>query len=184
MDVDQTLLDNAKKLVELLDLIADKTLPQQIVDIVKLHAKLVVGSAWIPIPGVDIAASAASIWGMYVRINKKINLPFGENIIKSIGSGVATNLAGYVAVSATGSLLKLIPGLGSIGGAVLMSAASYAATLASGWVYLSALTKLAAKKRGKNISESDLKNSVDEVLNNCKSTIQDFIDSAKKSYKR
>ena len=184
MDVNQILLDNAKRLVKLLDLIADNTLPQQIVDIVKTHAKLAVGSAWIPVPGVDIAASAASIWGMYVRINNKINLPFGENVMKSIGSGVATNLASFAAVSAAGSLIKLIPGIGTIGGAVLMSAAMYAATLASGWIYLTALTKLAERKQGKNISESDLKNSVNEVLNNSKSAIKDFIDSAKKSYKR
>ena len=183
MDVDQTLLNNARKLVELLDLIADKTLPQQIVDVVKTHAKLAVGSAWIPIPGVDVAASAASIWGMYIRINNKTNLPFGENVIKSIGSGVATNLASFAAVTATGSLLKLIPGIGQIGGAVLMSAAMYAATLASGWIYLTALTKLAERKKGKNITESDLKNGVNEVLKD-KSSIKDFIDSAKKSYKR
>ena len=183
MDVNQVLLDNAKRLVKLLDMIADNTLPQQIVDIVKTHAKLAVGSAWIPVPGVDIAASAASIWGMYVRINNKINLPFGENVMKSIGSGVATNLASFAAVSAAGSLIKLIPGIGTIGGAVLMSAAMYAATLASGWIYLTALTKLAERKRGGNYSESDLKNSVNEVLKD-KSTIKDFIDSAKKSYKR
>lgn len=183
MDVDQTLLDNAKRLVKLLDLIADNTLPQQIVGIVKDHAKYAVGSALIPIPGVDVAASAAAIWGMYVRINNKINLPFGENIMKSIGSGVATNLASFAAVSAVGSLLKFIPGIGTIGGAVIMGAATYAATLASGWVYLTALTKLAERKQAKNISESDLRNGVDEVLKD-KSAIKDFFESAKKVFKR
>jgi len=184
MDVDKDLLDVAKKLVDFLDLIADNTLPQQIVDIVKTHSKLAVASCLIPIPGVDIAASAAAIWGMYVRINNKINIPFGENVMKSIGSGVATNLASYLAVSAVGSLIKFIPGIGSIGGALIMGAATYAATLASGWVYLTALSKLAEKKKSGGFSASEIKDAVFDVLNNCKSKIKDFIDSAKKSYKK
>lgn len=61
---------------------ADNLLPQQIVDIVKTHSKLAVASSWIPIPGADLAAGAASIWEMYLRINKKIDVPFGENIIQ------------------------------------------------------------------------------------------------------
>lgn len=110
---------------------ADNLLPQQIVDIVKTHSKLAVASSWIPIPGADLAAGAASIWEMYLRINKKIDVPFGENIIKTIGSGVATNLAGYIAVSGVASALKFVSFIGTIGGAVIMSAAQYALTLAS-----------------------------------------------------
>ena len=67
--VDDKLLKSSIKLVKFMDKEADKLLPQEIVDVVKLHSKLAVGSAWIPIPGADIAAGAATIWGMYVRIN-------------------------------------------------------------------------------------------------------------------
>ena len=93
MNIDHKLLESSLKLVELMDLTADTYLPQEITDVVKLHSKLAVGSAWIPIPGADVAAGAANIWGMYIRINSKLGIPFGENIMKSIGSGVATNLA-------------------------------------------------------------------------------------------
>ena len=40
---------------------AEESLPKEIADVVKLHAKLAVGSAWIPVPGADVAAGAANI---------------------------------------------------------------------------------------------------------------------------
>ena len=180
--VDEKLLRSSFNLVKLLDKEADKLLPQEIVEVVKLHSKLAVGSAWIPIPGADIAAGAATIWGMYVRINNKIGLPFGENVMKSIGSGVATNLASYAAVTGIASTFKFIPGLGTIGGAILMSATLYAVTLASGYIYLQALNMLAERK-GKNFTISDLSNAVKDVMAE-EHVIKDFIESAKKSYKK
>ncbi len=182
MNTDEKLLKNAIKLVQLMDKAADETLPKAIVDVVKLHAKLAVGSSFIPVPGLDMAAGAASIWGMYIRINNKIDLPFGENAVKSIGSGVATNLASYMVASGVASALKFIPGIGTLGGAILMAATQYAVTLASGYVYLQALCYLAEKK-GTDFTASDLSNAVTEVLKE-KSVIKDFIDSAKKDYKK
>lgn len=181
MDTDRTLIKTAIKLVELMDKTADQTLPTAIADVVKLHSKLAVGSAWIPIPGADMAAGAANIWGMYARINSKLGLPFGENVMKSIGSGVATNLASYLALSGVASALKFIPGIGSVGGAVLMSASLYGVTLASGWVYLQALCTLAERK-GSSFSVSDIGTAVNNMLSD-KSTIKEFIEAAKKAYK-
>ena len=59
--------------------------------------------------------------------------------MKSIASGVATNLASGLAMAGVASALKFIPGIGSIGGAVLMSASMYGLTLTSGYIYLKAL---------------------------------------------
>ncbi|WP_455076903.1 hypothetical protein [Prevotella koreensis] len=179
---DQKLIEIAIELVKYIDKQADALLPQKIVDVVKLHSKLAVGSAWIPIPGADMAAGAASIWGMYIRINNKINMPVKENIIKTIGSGVATNLASYTVASGVGSALKLIPGIGTVGGAVFMSATLYAVTLASGYVYLKALCLL-AKRDGPNMDMSKLSDSVKEVLKE-KSIIKEFINNAKQTYKK
>ncbi len=181
MDTDQRLLKSAIKLVQLFDKVADDTLPQQIVDVVKLHSKLAVGSAWIPVPGADIAAGAASIWGMYARINGKIGLPFKENVMKSIASGVATNLASYIAMSGVASALKFIPGLGTIGGAVIMSAGMYGLTLTSGYVYLKALCALAESNQDVNVGS--IGDAVNEVMKN-KSVVKEFMDEAKKGYKK
>jgi hypothetical protein len=55
------LLKTAVELVEALNRMADKNLPKQLADLVKVHAAIAVGSALIPIPGVDVAATAANI---------------------------------------------------------------------------------------------------------------------------
>ena len=171
----------SKELVELLDKTADKVLPEKIVDVVKLHSKLAVGSAWIPVPGADVAAGAANIWSMYARINGKIGIPVKENILKSIGAGVATNLTGYIAMSGVASAMNLIPGICTVGGAFIMSASLYAVTLVSGWVYLKALCIMAQRKSG-SINANDFKQAVDMVLSD-KGLIKRLINTAKKEYK-
>ena len=119
---------------------------------------------------------------MYVRINNKIGIPFGENVVKSLASGVATNLASYVAVSGVASALKLIPGFGTVAGAIVMTAASYAATLASGWLYLQALT-IAAQKKGGSFTMDDISKAMKSLFQD-KKAISDFVDAAKKDYKK
>lgn len=179
------LLQTATKLVKLMGLLdkqADKILPQEIVDIVKLHSKLAVGAAWIPVPGADIAAGAAAIWGMYIRINSKIGLKVKDNVIKTIASGIGTNLLSYVAMSGIASSLKFIPGLGTLGGALIMSASQYAITLTAGWIYLKALCVL-AEKNGPELDISKLNNAVKDVLSQ-KDLIKNIFDQAKKEGKK
>lgn len=180
MTSEQQLLKAAVNLVKALDKGADQMLPQSIVDVVKLHSKLAVGSSFIPVPGLDLAGAAGSIWSMYVRINNKIGIPFGENVLKSLASGVATNLASYVAVSGVASALKLIPGIGTVAGAVVMVAASYAATLASGWLYLKALTMAAEKK---NFSFEDVSRAMKSLFKD-KAAINNFVNTAKSEYRK
>lgn len=171
----------ATHLLELMDKQADAMLPQEIANVVKLHSKIAVGSAWIPVPGADVAAGAANIWTMYGRINSKIGLSIKENILKTIASAVATNLASYAALSGVASAMKFIPGIGTMGGALILSASLYAITIASGWVYLKALCML-AEKSGPNIDMSKLGEAVKEVLKD--SSIKDFVKEAKKEHKK
>lgn len=49
----------AKELVILMVKAADKSHPMEISDVVKLHSKIAVGSAWIPVPGADVAGGEA-----------------------------------------------------------------------------------------------------------------------------
>lgn len=177
----QELVHTAVELVKLLDKTADSTLPNEIVGVVKLHSKIAVGSAWIPVPGADVAAGAANIWSMYARINGKIDIPVKENVLKSIGAGVATNLTSYIAMSGVASALKFIPGIGTAGGALIMSASLYAVTLVSGWVYLKALC-IMAQRRGGVINTDDFKKAIDQVLSD-KGLIKSLINAAKKEYR-
>lgn len=181
MALEGRLVDAAVELAKAANKQADAALPPKIAGIVKTHAALGVASAFIPIPGVDMAAAAAVIWGMYIRINNELNMPFQENLVKSVASGVATNLAASVGVTAVASMLKLIPGLGTVPSIALMSVTTYALTLASGYVYLKALTMLLKQNPAKGISASDWDEAINRVMSD-KHDIKSFMGEAKKSY--
>jgi uncharacterized protein (DUF697 family) len=175
------LYDAAVALVAVLDKTAEQLLPQEIVDVVKLHSKLAVGSALIPVPGADVAAGAANIWTMYGRVNSKVGISIKDNVLKTIGSGVVTNLASYMAMAGLGSAIKAIPGIGTLTGTALMSASLYAVTLASGYIYVKALTLLANKGNG-SIDITQIDSAVKEILGN-KEVIKNFIKAAKSDFK-
>jgi uncharacterized protein (DUF697 family) len=172
----------AAELAKAMTKVADENLPKKLAEIVKLHAKLAVASAFIPVPGADMAAAAANIWTMYVRINNELDLPFAENVMKSIAAGVATNIGGAAAAfMVAGSLVKFFPGVGSVGGAVVMSATIYAITIVSGIVYMKAITRLLQSKDATQINEEDLKAATDAVLKD-KKAIKDTLKEARSEY--
>ena len=175
------LYEAAVALVTVLDKTAEQLLPQEIVDVVKLHSKLAVGSALIPVPGADVAAGAANIWTMYGRVNSKVGISIKDNVLKTVGSGVVTNLASYMAMAGLGSAIKAIPGIGTVTGTALMSASLYAVTLASGYIYVKALTLLANKGNG-SIDITQIDAAVKEILGN-KEVIKNFIKAAKSDFK-
>ena len=175
------LYEAAVALVTVLDKTAEQLLPQEIVDVVKLHSKLAVGSALIPVPGADVAAGAANIWTMYGRVNSKVGISIKDNVLKTVGSGVVTNLASYMAMAGLGSAIKAIPGLGTVTGTALMSASLYAVTLASGYIYVKALTLLANKGNG-SIDITQIDSAVKDILKN-KEVIKNFIKAAKLDFK-
>ena len=183
MSVEHKLLETAIHLVKAANKELDAALPQKLASIVKTHAALAIGAAWIPVPGADWAAGIAAIWGMYFRINKELGIPFEENIIKSVASGVGTNLAGYLTALAFGGALKFVPGLGTLAAAVLMSTASYALVLASGWVYMNALTMLLGQSSSARFTKADWDNAVNRAVRD-KAAIKSFIDEAKRSRKK
>lgn len=178
------LIKAAGELAKELDKAVDEYLPQKLAGIVKLHARLAVGSAFIPIPGADIAAAGANTWTMYVRINKELNLPFSENVVKSLAAGVMTNVAAGAAALVVGaSAVKLLPGLGTVGGIAVMATTIYALTIAAGIVYMKALTRLLRAKAADQITEADLKGAANDVLKD-KAAIREIVKDAKKSYKK
>jgi uncharacterized protein (DUF697 family) len=183
MGVEDKLLKVAVKLaVKAANRGIDEVMPEKLAGIVKIHAVLGVGAAWVPVPGASFAAAVASIWSMYYRINKMLNMPFRENVIKSVASGVGTNLARYLGIITVAEGLKFIPGIGSLASALILSTAQYALLLASGYVYMKSLTLLLDKKSVENVTESDFNDAVAQVMSDQES-IKSFINEAKKSYK-
>lgn len=184
MSHESHLLKTAFELAQVLNKAVDDSLPKRLAGLVKTHAAIAVGSAFIPVPGADVAASAANVWTMYVRINNELSLPFGENIIKSVAAGAVTNIGAAAAgMLVIGSALKFIPGLGSLGGAIVMSATIYAITIAAGIVYMKAVTHLLRSKSAQDISEEDLKAATDAFVSD-KASMEAILKEAKESYRQ
>ena len=189
MSIDDDLLREAQHLIEAMDKEVDELFPHEIADIVKFHSKgaaaAALVTAWIPGAGGTAAAatSAGFIWLMYARIGKKIGLPFGNNVLKSLAAGVATNLAAaVVGAIALSTALSFIPGLGSIGASVIMGATCYALTLASGYVYLKIMTKLFRKGIDPStISEQELKDMAASAAK--ESDVREVIKEAKEDFR-
>jgi len=119
---------------------------EELSDIIKQHALAATGIAFIPVPGLDIAAVVANIWTMYARINSAVGVSFSENALRSIASGVVANLVSVIPAAVLGivaeSLLKFMPGLGTVGGIAVGAAANVAMLFVAGKVYLKSLEVL------------------------------------------
>jgi uncharacterized protein (DUF697 family) len=171
-----------------MDKTMDDNLPQNIAEIVKFHAKgaaaAALGSAWIPGAGGAAATiiSAGFIWTMYAKIGAEIDLPISKNILKTLASGAATNLAaGAVTMIALSTAFSLVPGLGNIGASVIMGGTCYALTLASGYVYLKIMTHLFNKGIDPTtLSEQQLKNLAKAFASD--SSVKDVIKRAKEEF--
>jgi hypothetical protein len=177
----------ALELVNVLNQAADEHLPGKLAGIVKLHAGIGVGCVFIPVPGADLVAAFGNTWTMYVRINRELNLPFTQNLVKSLATGILSNLASnaaaILAVFGFGSALKLLPGAGTVASYALMSATVYGATVAAGYIYMKALAALLKNRSAGQVKEEDFKAAVAKVMED-KETVQSIFKSAKESYKQ
>lgn len=181
------ILRAAIALVQELDNTVDKGLPEKIAHVVKLHAKgaalFAFLSAWIPGVGgiISVIIAVAFIWSMYARINHKIELPFKQNIFKTILSGAATNLAASIISGFIASGLALIPGLGSLASSLIMTAVCYTLLIASGFVYIKILTNIfKAKADPTLLSFADLTQLAKRMAGH--QDISPVLDEAKASY--
>jgi uncharacterized protein (DUF697 family) len=99
-------------------------------EIIKNHVGFSLGAALVPLPGVDLLAVSAVQLNMLRQLAKLYNVSFmdvlGKNIVSAVvGSGAARLAA---------SLVKAIPGVGTVIGELSMPALSGASTWALGRV--------------------------------------------------
>ncbi|HLZ89317.1 MAG TPA: hypothetical protein VKQ52_18810 [Puia sp.] len=149
MGADEHMIEGAKALYEKLELFGNGSRAHELSAVVKQHALLGVGVAAIPVPGLDIVALGVNTWTMYVRISEIVGVSFGEHALKAIASGVIANLASVIPGLALGlgaeGLLKMIPGVGTLGGMAVGAVVNVGIMYASGKVYVKALEKLVNK---------------------------------------
>jgi hypothetical protein len=174
----------AFELVKAINQVTDENLPGKLAGIVKVHAGIGVGCIFIPVPGADLLAAFGNTWTMYVRINRELDLPFTKNLVKSIATGILSNLASNAAILAVfgfGSALKFLPGPGTAASYALMSATVYGATIAAGYIYMKALAALLKNRGAGQVKEEDLKAAVAKVMDD-KEAVQSIFKAAKESY--
>jgi len=175
-----SLIQAAYDLAVVADKATDAAVHKRVADIVKLHAKIAIASAWIPIPGADLAAMGTNTWTMYARINRTLGIPFSENLSKSLATGVGTNLLSSLPILGVSSVLKAIPGIGTVAGGMLLSLPLYTVTLAAGIVYMRVLAAL-LKKESK-LTEVNLKEAVDSMLKDS-GAVKQVIKAANREYR-
>lgn len=107
---------------------ADK-LPQAN-EIIKNHVGFSMGAALVPFPGADLLAVSAVQLNMLRQLAKLYNVRF----LDSLGKSVISTLVGSGAARLGASLVKAIPGVGTVIGELSMPALSGASTYALGKV--------------------------------------------------
>jgi len=90
----------------------------------------------IPVPLVDMAAVGGVQFYMLRRLSEIYEIPFSENRGKSIVTSLAGAMAPASLATATGSLIKGLPGIGTMIGALTMPIASAGATWVIGNVFI------------------------------------------------
>lgn len=165
-------------------------LGKEIAGVVEKHsigaAATGLGAAWLPGVGstAALAAGAGFVWSMYYRINAKIGIPFGKNILKSLGTAIAANLvsAAISSVVISSALSLILPGIGNVAASMLMAGVVFSLTWSCGLVYLKILTRFA--KAGvdfNDVSEEDLKEMADEVIG--QTDVKEMMKQAKQQFK-
>jgi uncharacterized protein (DUF697 family) len=93
-------------------------------ELIQGHVAGAVAAAAIPVPVVDLVAVTA----VQLRMLRRLGRLYGASIGVGIQGALAVGLLGAVLPRVAASALKLLPGIGTVGGAVAQAALSGAAT--------------------------------------------------------
>jgi uncharacterized protein (DUF697 family) len=101
-------------------------------EIVKSHVVYSLGAGLVPIPFLDIAAVSV----VQLDMLKQLAKVYGEDFKESAGKGWISAITGSTMARMGASLVKAIPGIGSVLGGITMSVLSGASTYAIGQVFI------------------------------------------------
>ncbi len=165
---------------------------QELSKILKQHA--VAGAALgltAGIPGVggtlSSMASVASLWTMYARINKALEIKLSDALLKSLATAVVANIAttalGFVGAIAVASAASFIPGIGTASADLIMAAANFALVVVAGTIYLKMIAAICRKgSNPENLSEAELKANIKAAV--ADSDVDGMMKEASNTYKK
>lgn len=149
---------------------------EQANDIIKSHVLWSIGGGLIPLPLVDMAAVTA----LQVSMLEQLADLYGISYNRSIGKSFVAALTGSTVAKLGASLVKAIPGIGSIIGGVAMSATSGASTYAVGQV---AVGQFEAEGTLEDIDLDQAKEAYEEAFEDGKEVV-DELEKEKKAGKQ
>lgn len=149
---------------------------EQANDIIKSHVLWSIGGGLIPLPLVDMAAVTA----LQVSMLEQLADLYGISYNRSIGKSFVAALTGSTVAKLGASLVKAIPGIGSIIGGVAMSATSGASTYAVGQV---AVGQFEAEGTLEDIDLDQAKEAYEEAFEEGKEVV-DELEKEKKAGKQ
>lgn len=121
----------------------------ELMHMVKSHAAgaaaSMMASGALPGVGSSIAAGIeiSFVWSMYYRICTKLGLSVKKELIKGLGSAFVTNMAAAIAGQLiAGTVLSIIPGIGTVGAAAVNGLMGYSVTYYSGVIFMNLLVRL------------------------------------------
>jgi uncharacterized protein (DUF697 family) len=153
-------------------------------EIIKNHTGFAASAGLIPFPGADLAAVTAVQLNMLRQLAKLYNV----NFMDSLGKNIITAIAGSSVARLGASLVKAIPGIGTIIGEMSMAALSGASTYALGKMFAKHFAKGGTLedfdlKSSKKVYEEELKKGKDVVATEVKpkeDTTEDLVTKLKK----
>ncbi len=135
--------------------------------IIKKHVLFSIGGGLIPIPLVDMAAVTA----LQVSMLEQLADLYGIGYNRSIAKSFIAALTGSTVAKLGASLIKAIPGIGTIIGGVAMSATSGASTYAVGQV---AIGQFEASGTLEDIDVEDAKVAYEEAFEQGKEVVEEM----------
>mmetsp|Transcript_5606 Transcript_5606/g.7887 ORF Transcript_5606/g.7887 Transcript_5606/m.7887 type:complete len:197 (+) Transcript_5606:53-643(+) len=103
--------------------------------IIKIYMGWSAGAAFLPVPLLDLAAVTALQVKMVADLAEVYDIPFSRNAVKSIIGGLIGSVVPSTLARGASSLVKAVPGVGSILGAITAPAFASASTYAVGKVF-------------------------------------------------
>ncbi len=121
----------------------------EMMSMVKSHAAgaAVAMMAYGALPGVGSTVAAgieiSFVWSMYYRICAKLGLSEKKELLKGLRSASVTNrAASFAAQLIAGTVLSLVPGIGTAGATVINGLMGYSITYYSGIIFMNLLVRL------------------------------------------
>lgn len=105
-------------------------------NIVKTHMASGGAMALLPIPVFDFASLAGTQLSLVRKLAQHYGVDFDERVAKSVLVSLFSGVIPLVTVVGLSSIVKVIPGIGSVGGGISMSVLSGALVYATGQVFI------------------------------------------------